>query len=286
MSSCRVLVSCPRLVSSAVSSCRVIALVAGPRPRLVCGSCLRVVSSLPKLVTQVRIRACGSYQVDWILGHEPIQLRATFDLRQCELQGAVDPSCFLRYPRNHRSVHVRHDCGGPRAPAALRACLETWGPFLRYVVYRAAVFGLVGPGSVCVSSRHKPRKEVHRGVRVVFELPAETSPTHVAVDVKVADALLALRDLVATFVDRSVGATPTPAMLGMALELSQLFAEKAGRSRRTVLSDVSISGDSQISQALSGGHSGWRRRGRGRLCQGRRQYAECLERRRGSGGGG
>ena len=72
-------------------------------------------------------------------------------------------------------------------------------------------------------------KEVHRGRRVVFELSPKS---HVAVDVKVAGVLQSLRGLVATFVDRSVGTTPTPVMLDTALELSRLFAEQAGDHKR------------------------------------------------------
>ena len=68
-------------------------------------------------------------------------------------------------------------------------------------------------------------KEVHRGRRVVFELSPKS---HVAVDVKVADVLQSLRGLVASFVDRSVGTTPTPLMLDTAQGLSRLFAEQAG----------------------------------------------------------
>ena len=87
-------------------------------------------------------------------------------------------------------------------------------------------------------------KEVHRGCRVVFEL----DKSHVAVSAKVADALLSLRGLVSTFLDRSVGARPTKGTLDAAMALSGLFAETVA----TVEGDGAEDEDSAKGEGLDG----------------------------------
>jgi len=67
-------------------------------------------------------------------------------------------------------------------------------------------------------------EELHRGARVVFRI----SGWEVAVEPEVADDVLALRELLADFVSRSVGHPPTDVHAAATDALSSLFSERAG----------------------------------------------------------
>merc|ERR1712113_900734 len=64
-------------------------------------------------------------------------------------------------------------------------------------------------------------EELHRGKRVVFRI----NSWDVAVDPQAADNLLALRALLADFINRSVGHRPTSVHMGVTDALSNLFSE-------------------------------------------------------------